>query len=278
MTVYEALTSNLRIKENRAVSGDVRLFSCLCGVNFGFILQNDLYYVSRPATKNAGSAFSEYSDADLIARYLREQNSAYFTQLYRRYAGKVFAKCISMLSDEGLARDATQEIFIKVMLNLAKFTEQSSFSTWVYSITYNYCIDLIRKKKKMPLQFTEDVSRVSSEVVEDLPDSVLLEMKQERLEKVMDLLPEGDRAILLMKYIDDMSIRDIGALLGKTESAIKMQIMRAKHRSQALHDTHFGHDPIERYMTRPVQSLSQMWGAFRRVCFGSYGVAPAVRR
>ncbi len=251
------------------------LFSCLCGVNFGFISPNTCTDVSRPATKNTSSDFSQYSDSDLIARYLREQNSVYFTHLYRRYAGKVFAKCISMLSDEGLARDATQEIFVKVLLNLAKFTEQSSFSTWVYSITYNYCIDLIRKKKKMPLQFTEDVSRVSSETVEELPDSVLLEMKQERLEKVLDLLPEGDRAILLMKYIDDMSIRDIGTLLGKTESAIKMQIMRAKHRSQALHDTHFGHDPIERYMTRPAQAISQLLGAFRRVCFGAYAAAPA---
>jgi len=243
----------------------VRLFSCLCGVNF---YKNNLHDVSRPATKNTDSGFSKYSDSDLIARYLREQNSDYFTQLYRRYAGKVFAKCYSMLSDEGLARDATQEIFIKVLLNLARFTEQSSFSTWVYSITYNYCIDLIRKKKKMPLQFTEDVSRVSTEKEVDIPDSVLLEMKQERLEKVLDLLPEGDRAILMMKYIDDMSIKEIGDLLGKTESAIKMQIMRAKHRSQALHDTHFGHDPIERYMTRPTQTISQWWGGAIRRFFG----------
>jgi RNA polymerase sigma-70 factor (ECF subfamily) len=169
---------------------------------------------------------TDYTDSELIARYLRDQNTMYFTVLYRRYAGKVFAKCISMLADEGQARDATQDIFIKVLLNLAKFTEQSSFSTWVYSITYNYCIDMIRKKKKMPLIFTEDVGKVS-------------------LEKVIDRLPPGDKAILMMKYIDDMQIREIGEVLGKTESAIKMQIMRAKQRSQMIYEEIYGHDPIE---------------------------------
>ena len=187
----------------------------------------------------------EYTDTELIALYLREQNTTYFTQLYRRYASKVFAKCISMLGDEGLARDATQDIFIKILLNLSKFTEQSSFSTWVYSITYNYCIDLIRKKKKIPLLYTEDVGKISKESNVEVPDSVLLEMKQERLAKVLDLLPPGDKAILMMKYIDDLQIKDIGDILGKTESAIKMQIMRAKQKAQNIYDDLYANDPIE---------------------------------
>jgi RNA polymerase sigma factor (sigma-70 family) len=185
---------------------------------------------------------TDFSDSDLISRYRQTQNEAYYTLLYRRYAGKVFAKCISMLGDEAAARDATQDIFIKILLNLSRFSEQSSFSTWLYSITYNYCIDQIRKKKKMPLLFTEDVSKVSKEVEVEVPDSVLLEMKQERLSKVMEQLPPGDKAILMMKYIDDLQIKDIAEILGKTESAIKMQIMRAKQKAQSLHDDMFGRD------------------------------------
>ncbi len=185
------------------------------------------------------------TDSELIARYLRTQNTHDFTLLYRRYAGKVFAKCISMLSDEALARDATQDIFIKVLLNLSRFNEQSSFSTWIYSITYNYCIDMIRKKKKLPLIFTEDVGKVSHELEPEVPDSVLLEMKQDRLEKVLDRLPPGDKAILLMKYIDDLQIKDIAEVLNKTESAIKMQIMRAKQKAQSVYDELYENDPIE---------------------------------
>ncbi|MBL7825643.1 MAG: sigma-70 family RNA polymerase sigma factor, partial [Saprospiraceae bacterium] len=158
--------------------------------------------------------------------------------------GKVFGKCYTMLSDEGMARDATQDIFIKVLLNLSKFTEQSSFSTWVYSITYNFCIDIIRKKKKNLLIFSEDVGRISSETEVELPDSVILEMETKRLERVMELIPPGDKAILVMKYIDDMQIKEIADVLQKTESAIKMQIMRAKAKAQSIYEDLFGKEPI----------------------------------
>ncbi len=194
------------------------------------------------ATKIKTSALS---DSELISKYLEEQNTVYFTHLYRRYAGKVYAKCISLLRDEGLARDATQEIFVKILLNLSKFGEQSSFSTWVYSISYNYCIDLIRKKKKVQLIYTEDLGKISKEITADIPDSVLLEMKHGRLEKVMDQLPPGDKAILLMKYIDDLQIKDIAEALDKSESAIKMQIMRAKIKAQSIHKELFGDDFYE---------------------------------
>ncbi len=185
------------------------------------------------------------SDNELITRFLEDQNPEHFTQLYRRYGGKVFAKCISMLNDEALARDAVQDIFIKVFLNLSRFNEKSSFSTWLYSITYNFCIDLIRRKKKIPVLLADDVSRIGDEPMPEIPDSVLLEMKQERLERVLKDLPEGDRIILLMKYMDDMSIKDIAEFFQKTESAIKMQIMRAKHKAQAIYETIYAHDPIE---------------------------------
>lgn len=190
------------------------------------------------------STSATLSDSQLIALYLQEQDTRYFSQLYRRYASKVFAKCISMLADHGMARDATQDVFIKILLNLSKFTEQSSFSTWVYSITYNYCIDLIRKKKKNILIFTEDMGRMGTEADANIPDSVILEMETNRLEKVMDKLPVGDKAILDMKYTDDMSIKEIGEVLNKTESAIKMQIMRAKIKAQGIYEDMFGTEPI----------------------------------
>ena len=190
------------------------------------------------------STSAALSDSQLIMLYLKEQDANYFSQLYRRYAGKVFAKCISMLGDHGLARDATQDVFIKILLNLSKFTEQSSFSTWVYSITYNYCIDLIRKKKKNILIFTEDMGRVSTAADVEIPDSVILEMETNRLEKVLNKLPVGDKAILDMKYTEDLSIKEIGEILNKTESAIKMQIMRAKIKAQDLYEDMFGTEPI----------------------------------
>ncbi len=220
-------------------------FLSLCGRKLTLSFHRQTFS-PRVLTEAVSSAplGAQPSDTELIARFLAEQNPYYFTLLYRRYAAKVYAKCLSMLANEAQARDATQDIFIKVFLNLSRFNEKSSFSTWLYSITYNYCIDLIRRKKKMPILLAEDVSRISDEPVPDIPDSVLLEMKQERLEVVLQHLNEGDRIVLLMKYLDDMSIKEMADFFNKTESAIKMQIMRAKHRAQLVYEQLFGHDPL----------------------------------
>ncbi len=149
-----------------------------------------------------------------------------------------------MLSDEGMARDATQDIFIKILGSLARFTEKSSFSTWLYAVTYNYCIDIIRRRKKNLLIFTEDPGKISDEIETDVPDSLILDMETRRLERVMDKIPPGDRAILNMKYIDDMPVREIAEVLHKTESAIKMQLMRAKAKAQEVYHELYGADPV----------------------------------
>ena len=66
-------------------------------------------------------------------------------------------------------------------------------------------------------------------------DEALLEMEVKRLGRVLDLIPSGDRAVLLMKYQDDLSIKEIAEILNKTESAIKMKIKRAKHKAQKVY-------------------------------------------
>lgn len=164
--------------------------------------------------------------------YLNTRESSYFSILYKRYGGKVFSKCISLLKDEELANDATQDVFMKIYLNLAKFSGKSKFSTWVYSITYNYCIDFIRRRKKDRNLFADEEVENVGEVVDDVPEKELLEMEVSRLKVVLEKIPLGDKTVLLMKYQDEMSIKEIAEILDKSESAIKMKIKRAKHKAQ----------------------------------------------
>lgn len=177
---------------------------------------------------------TKFSDEELVQNYLETQESRYFDRLYVKYSGKVFSKCISLLKNEALAQDATQDIFLKIFLNLAKFGGKSKFSTWIYSITYNYCIDLIRKGKKEKKIFSDDIEK-APDLAEDIPDSAILEMEVKKLKVVLEKIPVGDKAVLLMKYQDDMSIREISDTLDKSESAIKMKIKRAKHKVQKVY-------------------------------------------
>lgn len=183
---------------------------------------------------NLKSANKEMSDAEIIREYLKTQNSHYFSQLYRKYAGKVYGKCLSILRNEDEAKDAVQDIFVKIMLNLGNFGEKSQFSTWIYSITYNFCIDLIRKRKKEKTLFGDDMERAPDVAEEDVPDEFMLEMDVKYLKRVLEDLNTGDRMILLMKYQDDMSIKEIADTIDKTESAVKMKIKRAKYKAQEL--------------------------------------------
>ncbi len=173
------------------------------------------------------------TDEELIECYKDSQRGHYFDSLYDRYASKVFAKCISLLKERALAEDATQEIFMKILLNISKFKGTAKFSTWLYSITYNYCIDYIRKQKKR--RVVSDETSVADEMIEEVSDKELLEIKIERLEIIMERAEAKDRAILMMKYMDNMSIKEMAETLNRSESAIKMSILRAKHRLKKIH-------------------------------------------
>ncbi len=189
--------------------------------------------------------YSELSDNRIIEKYLETQDSNYFSVLYKRYAGLVYAKSISFLKDENLAKDATQDIFMKVIYKLSKFKGDSKFSTWLYSITYNYCIDVLRRNKNHKKLFTDELE-TPPDKVDDTPDAVLLEMSVKRLKIVLDNIPPKDKMILLMKYQDDMKIKEIADVLNKTESAIKMKLKRAKHKAKQKYTELFKTENYER--------------------------------
>lgn len=150
-----------------------------------------------------------------------------FGILYDRYAEKVYHKCISFVKDVDLAQDLAHDVFLKTFLNLAKFEGKSKFSTWLYSLTYNFCIDYLRKNNKTIVN--------SDEVLVNIPDDddeknerELLSIASERLQDVLELIPADDKMILLMKYQDDLSVKEIQGALELSESAVKMRVKRAK--------------------------------------------------
>ncbi len=173
------------------------------------------------------------TDEEIVNLYNSSFETHYFDMLYDRYGKKVFGKCISLLKDQALAEDATQEIFMKILLNISKFKGTSKFSTWVYSISYNFCIDQIRKQKK--IRVVADETALEGEYEDEITDKEMLEIKFEQLEVIMEKAEGKDKAILMMKYIDNMSIKDIATVLSRSESAVKMSILRAKHRLKKIH-------------------------------------------
>ena len=178
-------------------------------------------------------------DEEAVEQYLLTGNIHYFNLLYDRYHNKIYAKCVAMLKHEAKAEDATQEIFIKILLNISGFSGKSKFSTWIYSITYNFCIDVIRKGTKEAITPLDQHNGIDI-ADDDGLDVEILEMNVFRLREVFGIMQVEDKRILLMKYQDDLSIKEICEVLNKSESAVKMKILRAKERFMKIYNQQYG--------------------------------------
>lgn len=180
------------------------------------------------------------NDDDIIAAYREGRDGSCFRLLYDRYAGRIYSKAMTMLHRRDEAEDATQEIFTKVFLNLNNFEGQSKFSTWVYSITYNMCIDRLRRRRRGVELFTSaEIYPAAADTidVEEMSEEELTRLQLNELRRVLRKLSEAERTLLLMKYKDGLKIKDIAALFGKSESAVKMQLKRAREKAKRIHNS-----------------------------------------
>ncbi len=168
-----------------------------------------------------------HTDEELVQLFIQTQRNKYFETLYERYVDKVYRKCLSFAKDPARAEDFTHDIFLKLIFKLGTFQASARFSTWLYSITYNYCMDQFRSNKKR--------AEVYSDEIIDIPDDIELDaifeqtgIETQRLGKAMDALNAEEKSLLMMKYQDELSIRDIADVFQITESATKIRLLRSR--------------------------------------------------
>ncbi|HEV7382688.1 MAG TPA: RNA polymerase sigma factor [Dyadobacter sp.] len=170
-----------------------------------------------------------FTDEELVKLFVDTQENRYFEKLYERYSEKVYHKCISFVKDSAKAEDLTHDIFLKLIFKLGTFKEDAKFSTWLYSITYNHCMDQLRSNKKRGEILQEDPIEVPDDIdLNNLFDGEDIQVKN--LKTALDQLTVDEKGVLFMKYMDDLSIRDIASIFNVTESAIKMRLLRSREK------------------------------------------------
>lgn len=182
------------------------------------------------------------NDEEILNQIKNNHDTSLFGLLYEKYNTKVTDKCYSILKDSELALEFTQDIFFKVFEKLSDFKGTSSFSTWLYAITYNHCIEYLRNKKR--LSYPEwNQSQIIPDVVEELNENeVFPEIKYSRLLEIFEKIHPEEKALLLMRYHDDMPTIYIQEALKISESAAKMRIKRAKSRVVHLYKEMYPND------------------------------------
>lgn len=180
-------------------------------------------------TSTSDSSTNGYTDEELVKLFVQTQQNKFFEKLYERYADKVYHKCISFVKDGAKAEDLTHDIFLKLIFKLGTFKEDAKFSTWLYSITYNHCMDQLRTNKKRGEVFQDE----PLEVPDDIDLNVIFDgddVEAKNLKTALDHLTVDEKGILFMKYMDDLSIRDIADIFSVTESAVKMRLLRSREK------------------------------------------------
>jgi RNA polymerase sigma-70 factor (ECF subfamily) len=148
--------------------------------------------------------------------------------LYDRYSPRVYAVVRRIAADDDLAQDYAQEAWIRAIRALPTFRGDARFSTWLHRIAVNAALQSLRKadaRSKRETPVSEDVP-----VAPEHADSLL----QKRLQRALDLLPEGMRQVLILHDVEGYTHEEIGDVLGVTSGTSKSQLFKARAKMRSL--------------------------------------------
>lgn len=176
----------------------------------------------------------KHEEAALIERALQGDEQAY-AEILKRYRGHLYSLIYKMVRNREEAEDLVQEAFIKAFRALGSFNENFAFSTWLYKIAVNNCIDYLRKKRLQTYSYDKPVSVKDSEVKRQYADpgltpekQLLSEEKSRIINQAIDSLPPKYRTVIILRHREEMAYEDIAQQLNLPLGTVKARIFRAR--------------------------------------------------
>lgn len=183
-------------------------------------------------------------DLTLVER-VRTGDQRAFKSLVERYQRKVYAVALGMLKDKEDARDVAQEAFVKVYRYLDHFKGDASFYTWLYRITVNICIDVMRKKgsAREDVEFDEAVAHdtaeanigaLGSRLGTNPQKSALRKELADKILSALEQVPPKHREILLLREIEGMSYEELSRTLEIPKGTVMSRLFHARLKVQKV--------------------------------------------
>lgn len=170
-------------------------------------------------------------DEQKLIALAQQGDQTAFEQLLDKYQKSVYHQALRLLNNPEDAADVTQEVFIKVWRHLPSFRGDSGFATWLYKLTDNAAIDLLRREKKRQGDAALDDDESLMEPIDPSPTPQQAMEKQERQQAVADGLAQlssEHRQVLVLREINGLSYEEIGAILDLSPGTVKSRIARAR--------------------------------------------------
>ncbi len=175
-----------------------------------------------------------------IIRSVLRGNVNDFEKLVAAYEKNVYNIALRMVGDPEDAADMTQETFIKAYRALSGFRGDSKFSSWLYRIASNVCLDFLRSRSRHPqvsLSTVDEDDRATFELpdMRQNPEEQLMKkLGMEAVRRGLEQLPEQQRQILVLRELGGLSYAELAQTLGLEEGTVKSRIFRARKRLCAL--------------------------------------------
>ena len=182
---------------------------------------------------------TKFFENEIIRSVLRG-NVNDFEKLVTAYEKNVYNIALRMVGDPEDAADMTQETFIKAYRALSSFRGDSKFSSWLYRIASNVCLDFLRSRSRHPqvsLSTVDEDDRATFELpdMRQNPEEQLMKkLGMEAVRRGLEQLPEQQRQILVLRELGGLSYAELAQTLGLEEGTVKSRIFRARKRLCAL--------------------------------------------
>lgn len=156
-------------------------------------------------------------------------NTASFAVLINRHKDLVFTIVMNITHNREDAEEVAQDVFLKAFQKLATFRKESSFQTWLYRIAYNEAISKVRKNKVKLLDLEEEITgNIPDEEMEE--DVAGMDEQEQKLviTRILDKLPEIDRVLVSLFYLENQPVTEISEVTGLGESNVKVRLHRVR--------------------------------------------------
>jgi len=158
-----------------------------------------------------------------------EGNTNAFNILVDRYKDLVFSLALKMVKNREEAEEVAQDTFIKVFKSLSQFNGDSKFSTWIYKVTYNTCLDRLKKhKREQQVVSIDEFNTNQIKSIDNTLDKMENEEREKAIQDCIQLLPADDAFLLTLFYFEEQSLEEIAKVIGLTANNVKVKLFRSR--------------------------------------------------
>lgn len=188
------------------------------------------------------------NDEQIIINQIIAGDTRAFAILVERYKDLVYTLAIRMLQNREEAEEVAQDTFIKIYKSLNSFKGNSKISTWIYKVTYNTCLDRIKKnKRQMNVVAIDEFTEHQVKTIENALDALEKKEYQQAIQECLQKLSSEDSFLLTLYYFEDLSLEEISKIVNIEANTVKVKLFRCRKKLASLLKQHLEPEIINSY-------------------------------